>query len=419
VTNTTTIDGGRISGRQVLTVALCVLITLIEGTDLTLLPVLASRFRDAWSVTQETWGSILTCGIVGTIVGGLLMGWLGDRIGRRTSLITAMLLMTAVTFATTYCTTVPQLMVARFIGGISFGGVIPAAVALVAEALPARVRGNVVAFVFLGQAGGGVLAPILVKMPMMAGAWQTPVLWVAGGCAAVTVLVMLLLPESPGFIDTQAAQATGPRRPWFDQFVELFTQGRATGTVLLWITFVGICFAVSYFTNSLAATFNGAGKPDDFGIDATKYYSLGALAGGIVLPLFARRWRGTMVLLTAIIGAVASCVTIALLLPEGYSVNMSAAFACGVFVSGAFFLLYPPAVQFYPTHIRATGIGAAIACGRMFGNVPSPKVAGYMLGSGGYAASSVFLVVAAPMIVSCITLVIFDRHTRRSPQAIK
>jgi AAHS family 3-hydroxyphenylpropionic acid transporter len=189
--------------------------------------------------------------------------------------------------------------------------------------------------------------------------------------------------------------------------------------VLLWITFVGICFAVSYFTNSLAATFNGAGKPDDFGIDATKYYSLGALAGGIVLPLLARRWRGTMVLLTAIIGAVASCVTIALLLPEGYTVNMSAAFACGVFVSGAFFLLYPPAVQFYPTQIRATGIGAAIACGRMFGNVPSPKVAGYMLGSGGYAASSVFLVVAAPMIVSCITLVIFDRHTRRSPQAVQ
>ncbi len=415
MSNTTTIDSGRIGGRQALTVALCVLITLIEGTDLTLLPVLASRFRDAWSVTQETWGSILTCGVVGTIVGGLLMGWLGDRIGRRTSLITAMLLMTAVTFATTFCTTVPQLMVARFIGGISFGGVIPAAVALVAEALPARVRGNVVALVFLGQAGGGVLAPKLVRLPMMAGPWQTPVLWVAGGCALVMILVVLFLPESPRYIDTRSAAAGGPRRPWFEQFAELFTQGRATGTVLLWVTFVGICFAVSYFTNSLTATFNGAGKPDDVGIDATMYYSLGAMAGGLILPLFARRWRGTMVLLAAIVGAVASCITIALLLPAGYAVNMSAAFACGVFVSGAFFLLYPPAVQFYPTHIRATGIGAAIACGRMFGNVPSPKVAGYMLGGGGYTASSVFFVVAAPMVVSCITLIIFDRHTRRSP----
>ncbi len=224
MSNTTTIDSGRIGARQILTVVLCVLVTLIEGTDLTLLPVLASRFRDTWSVSQETWGSILTCGVVGTIAGGLLMGWLGDRFGRRNSLITAMLVMTGVTFATTYCTTVQQLMVARFIGGISFGGVIPAAVALVAEALPARVRGNVVAFVFLGQAGGGVLAPRLVKMPMMAGPWQTPVLWVAIGCAAVTLLVIFLLPESPRYTEAKVTEASSPRKRWFDQFVELFTR---------------------------------------------------------------------------------------------------------------------------------------------------------------------------------------------------
>lgn len=408
-------EGERIGPQQILAVVLCVLVTLIEGTDLTLLPVMAGRFRDAWSVSQETWGSILMCGVVGTIVGGLLMGWLGDRFGRRNSLIAAMLIMTAVTFATTLCNSVPQLMVARFIGGISFGGVIPAAVALVSEAMPARVRGNVVAFVFLGQAGGGVVAPILVKLPMMAGPWQTPFLWVAGGCAAVTVLVMLLLPESPRYLEARSAPGAADRR-WSDQFTQLFTQGRAAGTVLLWITFVGICFAVSYFTNSLATTFNGAGKPDVYGIDATKYYSIGAMVGGLVLPLFARRWRGTMVLLIAALGAVGSCILIATLLPSGYTVNMTAAFICGVFVSGAFFLLYPPAVQFYPTQIRATGIGAALACGRMFGNVPSPKVAGYMLGSGGYSAASVFYAVAAPMVVSCITLIILDRILRRSTQ---
>lgn len=387
------------------------LVTLVEGTDLTLLPVLFPRFQDQWSMTQGTWGSILFYGVLGTIVGGVLMGWLGDRLGRRKSLIIAMLLMTAVTCATTFCTTVPQLMVARFIGGISFGGVIPAAVALVAEALPSRVRGNVVAFVFLGQAGGGVVAPALVKMELMAGPWQTPVMWVAGGCAVVTALVALLLPESRRYVETQMAQASGPGRRWWEQFVELFTEGRATGTVLLWVTFAGICFAVSFFTNSLTATYAAAGKRD-VGIDATQIYSLGAVAGGIVLPLIARRWRGTMVLLAAIVGAIASCILIALALPLSAATNLAAAFMCGAFVSGAFFLLYPPAVQFYPTHIRATGLGAAIGFGRFFGNLQSPKVAGYMLGSGGYAASSVFYVMAAPMLVSCLTLIIFDRASR-------
>jgi len=288
-------------------------------------------------------------------------------------------------------------------------------VALVAEALPSRVRGNVVAAVFLGQAGGGIVAPVLVKTELMAGPWQTPIMWVAGGCAVVTVLVMLLLPESGRYMATRQAEAGGTGKRWWDQFVELFTEGRATGTVLLWITFIGICFAVSFFTNSLTATYAGAGKRE-VGVDATQIYSLGAVVGGILLPLFARKWRGTMVLLAAIVGAIASCVFIALALPGSMAMNMTAAFLCGVFVSGSFFLLYPPAVQFYPTHIRATGIGAAIGMGRFLGNLQRPKVAGYMLGAGAYAASSVFYVMAAPMIMSCITLVIFDRVTRRSQQ---
>ncbi len=121
VTSTTKMDSERIGGRQITAVVLCVLVTLIEGTDLTLLPVMQARFRDVWSVSQDTWGTILTCGVVGTIVGGLLMGWLGDRFGRRNSLITAMLVMTGITYATTFCATVPQLMTARFIGGIAFG----------------------------------------------------------------------------------------------------------------------------------------------------------------------------------------------------------------------------------------------------------------------------------------------------------
>ena len=414
MSSTTTTNNDRIGPAQIFAVVLCALVTLIEGTDLTLLPVMAARFRDAWSMTPETFSGILQWGVFGTIIGGVSMGWLGDRIGRRSALIAAMLVMTAVTFAMAWCTTVPQLKAARFIGGISFGGVIPAAVALVSESLPLRVRGSVVAFVFLGQAGGGVLAPAVAKLPMMAGPWQTPVLWVAGGCAFVTLLVMLMLPESPRYLETRSAAVAAPQKAWFEQLVALFTEQRAVGTLLLWITFVGISFAVSFFTNSLTLTYNHTGKADSVGIDATQIYSAGAMAGGLLLPLFARRWRGTLVLLAATIGAIGSCLLIAQVLPESYGVNMSASFICGVFVSGAFFLLYPPAVQFYPTAIRATGIGAAIACGRLFGSMNSPKVAGFMLGAGGYSPAQVFHVVALPMVVSCVTLILFDRLTRKS-----
>ena len=72
-------------------------------------------------------------------------------------------------------------------------------------------------------------------------------------------------------------------------------------------------------------------------------------------------------------------------------------------------MLFPPAARFYPTHIRSTGIGAAMAFGRI-GNMLSPAAAGFMLGAG-LQPASVFYAMAAPMVLSCVALVAFDRLT--------
>ena len=85
-------------------------------------------------------------------------------------------------------------------------------------------------------------------------------------------------------------------------------------------------------------------------------------------------------------------------------------------MSGAFFMLYPPTAKFYPTHIRSTGIGSAVAFGRI-GNMTSPAVAGFML-QAGIPPATVFYVVAAPMVLSCVALVIFDRLTATSSESI-
>ena len=380
--------------------ALCALVTLIEGIDLTLIPLLAPKITLAWTVSAAEFGIILSSGPIGLIVGGLGVGYLADRIGRRNALIAAMALMSVATLVTTAATNVPQLLVCRLVTGISFGGVIPVAVALVSESLPARVRASVVAFVFLGQAGGGLLAALLMKLPLAAGPWQTPVFYVAGGCAFVTVLLIALLPESPRYLSLR-----GPR----NRLRDLFSDGRATGTALLWITFIGICAPVSFFTNWLALIFTHAGKPAELGVNAIAVYSAGAMFGGLVLPLFTRRWPTNSVLLASIVAAVASCIGLGLVLPMGLVLNLVAATLCGVFVSGAFFMLFPPAARFYPTRIRSTGIGAAMAFGRI-GNMLSPAAAGFMLGAG-LQPASVFYAMAAPMVLSCVALVAFDRLT--------
>ena len=188
------------------------------------------------------------------------------------------------------------------------------------------------------------------------------------------------------------------------------------GTSLLWATFIGVCFAVSFFTNWLTTIVTKAGKPTSVGVDAIAWYSAGAMLGGLLLPLFTRFLRTNTVLLLSIIGAVATCVAMGLSLASSDTIVLVVATICGVFVSGAFFMLYPPTAKFYPTHIRSTGIGAAVAFGRI-GNMLSPAAAGFML-QAGVQPSTVFYAIAAPMVLSCVALVAFDRVTATMSESI-
>jgi hypothetical protein len=81
-----------------------------------------------------------------------------------------------------------------------------------------------------------------------------------------------------------------------------------------------------------------------------------------------------------------------------------------MFVNGSFYLLYPPAVRFYPTDIRSTGIGSAVAFGRL-GNMLSPWAAGALLAAG-FTPIAVFEGMALPLIFSLAALFVFYRLTR-------
>src|SRR5262245_25641264 len=88
------IDQGGVHSIQVRVLALCALVTLVEGIDLTLIPLLAPSIATSWSLQPAALGVIFSTGAFGLIFGGLCIGWLADRIGRRGALLAAMLLMT-------------------------------------------------------------------------------------------------------------------------------------------------------------------------------------------------------------------------------------------------------------------------------------------------------------------------------------
>ena len=75
------IDRGGIHPIQIRVLALCALVTLVEGIDLTLIPLLAPSIADSWSLQPAALGIIFSTGAFGLIFGGLGVGWLADRIG--------------------------------------------------------------------------------------------------------------------------------------------------------------------------------------------------------------------------------------------------------------------------------------------------------------------------------------------------
>ncbi len=425
------IDRSPLRPIQIQVVLLCALVTLVEGIDLNLIPLLAPAIAHDWALQPSAFGLIFSAGPVGLILGGLGVGWLADRVGRRNALITAMAAMAVGTLATAFTATIPQLLVCRLATGVGFGGVVPAAAALVSEFLPTRLRAYVVSLVILGQSVGGLVAASAMKAGLGAVPWQSVILYMSGVCLAAGMLLLVILPESPRYLllhqaegsalagilrrlrlaERPAPEVERTRPAGQGRLTALFTERRALGTALLWTTFIGVCAVVSFFTSWLTLIYTAAGRPAADGVTASAAYWAGGIVSGLVLPMLAFRWPVNKVLLAAILAAAAATVAqgITLALGSAMTAQLLLAFGCGFFVSGAFYLLYPPVVHFYPTDIRSTGIGAAVAFGRI-GNSLSPLAAGLMLGSG-LGAGPVFASMAAPLLLSAAALVAFHRRT--------
>lgn len=424
------IDKGRITPIQVQVVLLCTLVTLCEGIDLNLIPLLAPAMQKAWHLDAAAFGDIFASGPLGLIVGGFGIGWLADRIGRRGALIAAMVVMTLATLLMAFARNLPELFACRVLTGIGFGGVVPAAAALVSEFMPTKTRGSVVAFVILGQVFGGLIVSLGMQTGIAAFDWQTLVFWMSMLCGVTTVVMVAALPESPRYLllrhrgTKKLADVLGrlrltelpapeadPRAGGRAQVRALFMDGRALGTSLLWLVFIGVCAMVSFFTSWLPLIFVSAGKTAIEGAQASSAYWSGGIVSGLLLPLFALRWHVNRVLMCAIFAAGLCCVTLGVTVAGAMPLNLVIAFGAGMFVNGSFYLLYPPAVRFYPTEIRSTGIGAAVAFGRI-GNVLSPLVAGRLLALG-FAPVAVFEGMALPLLISFAALVAFHRLTMK------
>jgi AAHS family 3-hydroxyphenylpropionic acid transporter len=120
-------------------------------------------------------------------------------------------------------------------------------------------------------------------------------------------------------------------------------------------------------------------------------FNVGGGLGAATLGIWMDRGHKARVIVLCFAGMAAALFAL-LLTFRATSVGLvpaaAAAFAVGVFVIGTQLVLYGVAPGYYATPVRATGVGAAVAAGRL-GSIVGPLVAGTMLGGGGNAAGVV------------------------------
>ena len=185
----------------------------------------------------------------------------------------------------------------------------------------------------------------------------------------------------------------------------LFTEGRAVGTIFLWIPNFMNLLLMYVIVNWLPALLREAGMSVADGVTATSFYSLGGIFGTFSEGFLIRLGGSFRVLLIqfGFCGLLVASMAVA---ADAWWLVVILSFLLGVLVIGAQAGLNVLAAQFYPTSIRSTGVGWALGMGRI-GSIAGPLIAGILL-SKGWQEGQVLAAGAIPVMTLPPTALVCD-----------
>jgi AAHS family 4-hydroxybenzoate transporter-like MFS transporter len=283
---------------------------------------------------------------------------------------------------------------------------------------------------------GGMLAAELAARFIPAYGWRA--LFIAGGLVPVVLAVTLwnVLPESPRYLarhrerwaeltkamrrmghevpnDVAYVESTGASSHAEGKFGKLFTLDFRRDTFALFGSFF-FCLMVNYvLIQVVVPMLTGVGFTQPQASRALLWSNLGGVGGAILGALMIQRLGSRLTMLGMSAGAiVCSLVMAGLPLNPADTFLLMVMFALtGGLLNAVQTTMYALAANVYPTEIRSTGVGTAVAVGRI-GNVLAVYVGSWALGAGG--ASGYFTSWAVLMALVLVSLAAVRRHVPRS-----
>jgi AAHS family 4-hydroxybenzoate transporter-like MFS transporter len=430
------LDEGRWGGPQKFFVFLAALTIVFDGIDNQLLGLaLPSMMRD-WAAPRGAFAPILLCGMIGMMIGGAVAGVAGDRLGRRSALIGSVVIFGLLTAAIAVVDNLWTLGLLRFLAGLGLGGALPNAAALASEYVPRRHRPFAVTLTIVCVPLGGTLAAFVGGRMLPTLGWRT--VFAVGGLLSlgVAALLMRFLPESPRYLArhpegwpelTALLRRLGHDVVPGGTFVDssehpvsrasigaLFAPEFRRDTLALWGAFFSCLLSVYVAFNWVPSLLSGAGLGARAASNGLAAFNLGGVAGAIGGALVIARLGSKLTMLAMSAGAAAGAIVLALTPITATSdpmVIITMLGFTGALINGVQTTMYALGAHVYPTMVRATGVGTAVAVGRS-GGVLSTYAAYWALEAGG--STAFFGLMAASMTLVFICLALVQKHVPRS-----
>jgi AAHS family 4-hydroxybenzoate transporter-like MFS transporter len=419
------IDAQPVGGFQVRLLLTCAAVLFLDGFDTQAIGFVAPALTREWGVTKSALGPVFSAGLFGLMIGALVFGPLADRVGRRKIIIYSTLAFGVGTLATAFARDVDTLLAIRFLTGLGLGGAMPNAIAMTSEFNPRRRRATMVMIMFCGFSVGAALGGFLAAALIPQFGWRS--VFVVGGLAPLLLvpILALRLPESVRFLalSGRAHERVGellgfisPRAVFAPatQFVvheprlagvpvlHLFKSGRSLVTLLLWVVFFMSLLDLYFLSNWLPTVLNDLGASVSEAAMIGSMLQVGGVIGTFALGSIIDRFSFRALALVYFIAVFA----VGAIGQLGHSVIFvsMAIFAAGFCIVGGQIAANALAAGFYPTAVRATGVGWALGIGRV-GSIVGPLVGGALL-IAKWSTGSVFM--AAAGAAFCAALAAFS-----------
>jgi len=350
-------------------------------------------------------GLAFSISFLGMFVGALSGGILADYFGRLKVFKVTLLAFSIATFATGFINSYEALLVMRFFTGLGLGAEQPVVFTYNSEMMPSEYRGRLNGLVEALWGGGVLTAAAVALLLVPSYGWRSA--FFAGVVPALLVWFLRKgIPESPRWfmvkgdpksaevylaqLEHEIEQETGKKlsEPLVmnqihsetgNKMAVLFKPDYLRRTMMLWLLWFCLMFGYWGLNTWLPTLLKQAGYSTYASIGFVLIMNLVWIPSGLFGSYLADKIGRKLPITAYLVLAGVTSIMYGWALTHKMPVEIMLTFGSlsVLFLAGAYSLVYAYTPENYPTEVRGTGTGAAMAWGRI-GGVLAPTVVGFL-----------------------------------------